>query len=261
MCSFLFQLSDFYLFALLCFVSITISIASIFLVKRFIPLELRYKDNPVIGNVGAIISLIYGVLAGLTALYLINNITYTTDAIQREANAVANTYRDSQWLKEPIRTNIKTETKNYLSAVINTEWSLMKQGKDLDKEGDKIIDKMAKQLLTAYRVANNSEVLILRDMLGSIRALYDARQQRIQMSFSELSPSIWIVILIGAFLTIVINYFFGMNFYLHILTVCFATLMSISMVFLLVTLSRPFQGGFVIDASAFQSVLTTIEKE
>ena len=259
MFDYLFRLSDIKLFILLSCGSVLISIITIFIVKRCIPLELRYKDNPVTGNVGSIISLIYGVLAGLTALYLINNISYTADAVQHEANAIAGVYRDSQWLKEPTRSAIETEIKSYLNKVITVEWALMKNGTDVDKQGDYIIKKM-NNMLHVYPIVNNSELLIMHDMIEEMRMLYDARQQRIQMSFSELSPEIWVVLLIGTILTIAINFLFGMNFYLHILTASAAALMASSMVFLLVTLDRPFQGDFVIESDAYKSVLTFIEK-
>src|SRR5690349_7197039 len=95
----LFQLSDISIFLLLSGIAIFVSISAIFLVKRFIHLDFRYKDNAVIANTSALINVLYGVLAGLAALYLINNNSYTTDAVQREASAVANVYRSSEYLK------------------------------------------------------------------------------------------------------------------------------------------------------------------
>jgi hypothetical protein len=56
-------------------------------------------------------------------------------------------------------------------------------------------------------------------MLQEVRVLYDARQQRIQMSYFQLNPEIWVVVVLGTILTLCINYLFGMNFYLHVFTV------------------------------------------
>ncbi len=259
MFEFLFHLSDVALFFIISGTAIFISIVAIFLVRHVIPLRLRLQDNAVLGNVCNLVSLIYGVLAGLTALYLINNLSYTSDAVQREANSVANIYRDAAWLNEPTQSIMNTELKKYLNQTINVEWPLMKDGKDVPHDGDLIINNIADQL-HAYSKIDPSELLIQRDMLEEIKSLYNARQARISMSNSELSAEIWEVILIGTFLTLGINFLFGMNFYLHIFTVISAALMAASMIFLLLTLDRPFQGEFVIEPDALKSVLVLMHE-
>jgi hypothetical protein len=255
----LLQMTDIAIFIVLSCFSIVISIVAIFIIKRYVPTRVRYRDNPAIANMSALIGIIYGVLSGLTALYLLNNVNYTSDAVQREANGVANTYRDSQWLPEPLKTKVKASIKSYLTEVINVEWPLMKKGRQLDNAGDVIIESMASDVIH-YSPPSNVATMIQRDILGEIKSLYDARHQRINMSYSSLSSEIWDVILIGTILTIAINYLLKMNFYLHILTVSAAALMTSSMIFLLITLDKPFQGEFVIAPDALQAVLKLMEQ-
>lgn len=247
------------LFLLLSFVSISIAVIAIFAVKRFIPHELRTRDNATVGYISELISMIYSVLVGLTALYLFNNNSYTANAVQMEANAVADVYRDSKWLKEPTRSQIQADIKTYLDKVINVEWPSMKMGQDVNKDGDAIIEGMAGKL-EIYHVSTDTELLVLREMLSGIKSLYDSREQRIHMSYSQLSHELWIVIIIGTILTVGINCLFAMNLYMHIVTVAAAALMTSSMLFLLLTLDRPFQGEFVIEPASLQSLLEYIDK-
>jgi hypothetical protein len=250
--------SDKVLFVILSIFLISVSVITVLLMQVFIHQDTRHSHNEVIGNVSALIGLIYGVLAGLTALYLINNLSYTGDAVQREANAVANLYRDSSWLKEPTRSTIKNEIANYLNAVINSEWSQMKNGSHVSEDADSNIENISRDLY-AYNSFSSSELLILHDMLDEIKALYNARETRIQMSYESLNTDLWTVILIGTVLMISINFLFGMNIYFHIATVTATALMAASMIFLLITLDKPFQGDFVIEPSAFQQILKTIQ--
>lgn len=259
MLEFLYHLSDVTLFILLICVSIVISFIAILLVKRYIPLKLRYKDNPVIGYTSSLISIIYGVLVGLTALYLLNNISYTTDAVQREANAVADIYHDSLWLQEPARDQLKQEVRTYLTQTIDIEWPLMAHGQEINIDGDLILSRMA-NIINQSSLTHPSDLLIMHDLLSEVKTLYDARHQRIHMSHAELNTEIWIVIFIGSVLTLFINYLFGMNFYLHLITVSAAALMTSSMIFLLLTLDRPFQGEFVIAPDSLRAVLNFIEE-
>lgn len=254
------QLSDATLFIVLSVFFVSVSIIGIILVKRYIPKDLRTADSAAIGYVSQLISMIFSVLIGLTALYLFNNNSYTANAVQQEANAVADVFRDSRWMKEPARSNIQQQVKEYVNNVIRVEWPLMRAGDMIDAAGDIYIDHMTNYLET-YKADSQAELLVLREMLTALRNLYDARQQRIQMSHSELSPELWVVVILGTILTIMINYLYAMNFYLHLVTVGAAALMTSSMLFLVITLDRPYQGEFGIGPEPMEAVKAYIERK
>jgi len=256
----LYQLSDIAIFIILSSTAIVISIIAIFLVKLFIPIDFRYKDNSVIANTSSLINVLYGVLAGLTALYLINNNSYTSDAVQREASAVANIYRESNYLQGSQKAAIQVEIANYLNNVIHVEWPAMRLGQHINSDGNSIIDNISADIHISMQ-KNLGQTMFSLDLLNEVKALYDARQQRIQMSYAQLDPEIWVVVLLGTILTLCINYLFGMNFYLHVFTVSAAALMTSSMLFLLISLDRPFQGEFIIEPSAFQALLGQIQNK
>ncbi|MEO8400528.1 MAG: DUF4239 domain-containing protein [Gammaproteobacteria bacterium] len=257
MLNYLSQLHDIALFLILSGFFIAISVISVPIVQKFIPLDLRYKYNSVVGNISALIGVIYSVLVGLTALYLFNNNSYTANAVQHEASALANVYRDSQWLQEPTKSKVDTAINQYLNEIIHTEWPTMQAGRDLDQTGEHIIDSISNDVIL-YIQQHPKELLIERDMLDEIKSLYNSREQRIHMSYAALTSEIWEVILIGTFLTIAINFLYRMNIKLHIIIIIPTALMVSSMLFLLVTLDRPFQGEFIIGTDAFQSILTHI---
>lgn len=259
MFDFLFQMSDGILFFSLSCFFIFLSIVFLFIVQRYISHDLRTRDNTTVGYVSDLVSMIYSVLVGLTALYLFNVNNYAANAVQAEANAVADIYRDSRWLAGNVRTQIQGQIDAYLKQVINKEWPLMQMGEGVGEEGAIIIDKI-NESLEGYKVSTNMDLLILHEMLGRVKALYDARGTRVQMSTTGLSNELWLVILIGTFLTLGINYLYAMNFYMHMVTVCAAALMTSSMIFLLITLDRPFQGEFVIEPDALRSVLNYIHR-
>ena len=255
---FLFRLTDVKLFSLLIAIGITFSITGVVLVKYLVPHEIRLKDNAVIGNVASLIGLVYGVLVGITSLYLINNLSSTSDAVQREANAVANIYRVVPWLQEPMRGELSVLVTDYLNQAIFVEWPKMKNGDELGETGNLIVDQIDKKL-RSYPLVTQTDILVVRDLMDEEKALYDARQARIELSGSELSAELWVVILIGTFLAISVNFLFGMNIWLHLLSASAVGLMVSAMIFLLLTLDRPFQGEFVIDPDALNAVLTTVK--
>lgn len=251
----LFRMNDVKLFVSLTCMAIVLSVIVLLLVRKFISLPQRYKDNTVVGNTANVIAVIYGVLADLSALYLINNNSYAADAVQREANAVADIYRDSSLLDRETGSAIETELKLYLAQVINVEWPMLEAGNDVDSTGDVILDKITNELVQ-YSGTGNAGSLLVRDMMDSVKSLYDARHQRINIADSGLTPELWMVIIIGTLLTLCINCLFGMDFRMHVITMIAIAIMTSSMIFLLITLERPFQGEFVIQPDAFKEILT-----
>jgi hypothetical protein len=232
---YLYTLNDIQLFILLSAILVILSVICVFLLHRVFPLKLKYRENPVVGNIGALIGIIYGVLIGLMALYLINNVSATEEIVQREANAVANLYRDSLGMAAPYQQNIQATLKEYLHHSINVEWPAMQNNKPV-----------------------NNESLLLRSMFDETKELYNAHAQRIRKSKTHLNIEVWLVILVGTLLTISINYLFKIEYRLHLLTLCASSLMAASMLFLIVTLDRPFQGEFAIKSTPFKSILTSI---
>lgn len=258
--NFIHDYPDLSLFSFFTLISVTVTVVAITLVKRFIPHDLRFRDNPVIGSIVSMICLMYGVLAGLIALYLINNIAYATNATQSEANAIASVFHTSQWLKDPVRKQVQNELSLYLQEIIDHEWPMMKEGKDPDRFGDNIIDKLFSKL-HHYPTPTTIDALTLRDMINAIQTLYETRQDRIAASEDSLSMDVWVVILVGTILTILMSYLFAMNFYMHILTASATAIMCFTMVFLLISLDHPFQGDFVIEPNVYKPLLEHIKLE
>jgi len=254
MMDYLYQASDLKLFLILSSIVISFSIIVLFLLKAFWPIHLRYQDNEVIGCTSALIIVIYGVIAGFATLNLINNNIAASDAIQHESNAIANMYRDSMFLQPPYNTQVQKVLKQYLIKVLDTEWPLMNQGKAIPNEGELIIQQII-GCLTEHETKNTLEPLIMADMITLARNLYDSRHQRIQMSYASLSNEIWVVIVIGTLLSLFVSYLFGVNFYLHIFIVVAAGLMTVSIMFLLISLDKPFQGEFVVGPDSLRTVL------
>jgi hypothetical protein len=254
----LYSLSDLYIFLILVGVTVTISVIAIMIDKHFIFHKLHYQDNTTIGSISSLIGIIYGVLVGFIALYLINNQDHATVAVQREASASANIYEGTKWLPAPYETIIQTDIQDYIHTVINKEWTHMRNFESVGPQGDYIIEKILADL-KSYRPTTLSESVNLQNLLIAVNALYDARHQRIGISSQQLSPEIWEVILIGTILIIAINYAFRVNFSLHLFATCSFAIMAASMLFLLVTLDRPFQGEFVITSDAFQQVMDLMD--
>src|SRR5205823_6167018 len=87
--------------------------------------------------------------------------------------------------------------------------------------------------------------------------LAKVRRDRLQGSQSSLPSVLWWVIILGAFVNIIITWFFVSDHvgYHLVLTILLALLLG-SLLFLTAAMDNPFQGQFTIDPGSFNQVLT-----
>ncbi len=253
MLDFFYKISDTYVFLFMIVITTTFSLLLIFLNKYFIFYKLRYKDNTVTASVGSLIGIIYGVLIGFIWLYLINVNDHASAAALHEGTAAANVYRDSKWLNQPQQRLIQDKLSAYINNVTTIEWPAMSDGQRPHDGNGYIINDMS-DILKTYKIITPADNIIVTDLLQELKTLLNARQDRILVSQQGLSSNIWVVILLGTILIIVINYAFRVNFYLHIFSITAFSIMAASVLFLLITLDRPFQGEFVVQPDALQAV-------
>lgn len=256
--SFLSQQSDIVVFTIVNVALIFTSLLFLLIIRHFFMLEGTDKDNAVIANISATVGIIYGVLAGLSALYLLNNVDRANDAVQREASAAANIYQDIKFIKEPVQSDLQKQLANYLKSVLDKEWNMMTTGTDIIDGKDNIITKMI-DTLSVYANKQMIDSAMLINLLDDIKTLRYARDQRIQLSKNSLSSEIWDVVLIGTFLTIIINFFFKMSYRIHLIALLAEIIMSASIIYLLITLDTPFQGEYVVQPESFQTLLNRME--
>lgn len=251
----LYNMSDISLFALIFGISLLFSIPAVWAMDRFIPNSHRYKENQGIGYISATICVIFAVLAGFAALYVLNNFNQADRAAQTEADEAMAVYHHAEWVQEPTRTEIQRLVKNYFLAVIHHDWPLMAKGEDVGNKTEEVINQMNATLHQHNETNSQEETYFRHQILKNIIQLRDAHAERMRTYLLVLRPHIWIVIVLGGFLTIAVNYFFGMNPALHYILTIFVSLIVSSVVFLLVALDHPFQGNFSVSSEAFEDYL------
>ncbi|MBV9575125.1 MAG: DUF4239 domain-containing protein [Gammaproteobacteria bacterium] len=255
---FVYSTSDLFCFLILVSFTILIAIIFIFINKHFFFHVLRYKDNPTVSSFSALIGIIYGVLVGFVCLYLLNNYDHSIQAIQAEANAASTILRRSMLLSPHIQKVIEKDIHSYVNEVIHHEWPMMARFQKIDQQGDLILIDLIDNIKN-YKPKTEVEIIIFKDLLtSSIKELYNARHTRIMISSNTLGDDMWCVILIGTILIIASNYAFRANFYLHLFLNILFAIMAGSMLFLIVSLDRPFQGAFAVTPEPFEDIVVTL---
>jgi len=261
--NFIYEMPNFLLFFLICAVSIIISVVSMSLISRYLSMSMRNSMNEVAGYISATISMIYAIFFGFMALYLLENFDIAANSVEKEATVLNSIYHSSKVLPQSICREVQNEVEDYITVVLNHDWPSMVLDTDAGEESEQVLDKI---LMTLYNIhsKNSSDIMtlfILQEMIKEVKSMYEYRDKRLMMSHAALGADFWVVILLGAFLTIGVNYFFGMHFHFHVLSVIAVSIAVSSILFLLIAIDRPYIGDFSVKSEGFEKLLAEIKKD
>jgi hypothetical protein len=261
MFDFIYRFDDATIFLILTIVTTFFSLFVIVLNRIFKLYHLKYQDNTATASVASMIGITYGLLTGVVCLYLLGNQNHAENAALNEGTAAANLYRESQWLHSSMQTKVQSDLKKYIIDVTQQEWPAMTQGREINinQSAVRYINSISTALMH-YPITNQSDALVVNNLLQSLRDLFKARQERIEISTTQLSVEIWVVILLSSALIIFMNHTLRLDFKLHIFSLIAMAIMTASVLFLLITLDRPFQGEFIVEPDALRGVLHLMEQ-
>lgn len=259
----IYNASGFVLFLFISFILIGFSIITTKLVHRHIPLKFRYAENQAIVCVSAIIGIIYAILIGFTVLYELSAFDKADRSEDEEAKTLFSIFRYSRMLPDPAGTLIRSKVAEYAKYVVENEWPAMASGKHINGAGTQIIESISKQIRTLRITGKESESqkIILNNISIATNSLFDDHEERLARLNATLSPNIWFVLILGTVLTIGINFILGMEYRLHLACVSAISLMISAVVFLMVTLDRPYRGDFATQPDTFKSTLHYINSD
>ncbi|XVN42172.1 MAG: hypothetical protein RCG15_05740 [Candidatus Rickettsia vulgarisii] len=92
--------------------------------------------------------------------------------------------------------------------------------------------------------------LFKKAIFNEIKELYTARYKRIQMSYVSLNPQYWFFIFITTVISLIFLCMLGNKLYLHNISIILVCINSTSIIFLLISLDKPFRGALSVKPEA-----------
>ncbi|MEI8055126.1 MAG: hypothetical protein WCH10_03895 [bacterium] len=255
----LYSMPNTLLFIIMCIAGIIFTVIGIHLIRAVIPMELRLKDNVAIGYISANTAVLFAVLAGFVISYMLGNFSRAQEITRIEVHQLNDICRDALRLDESTAREIQNGVKNYLEVVIQQEWPEI--GKVVDSSyGEKILTSIRTKLIR-YKTKDINQSLALADIHKGLEEVYNARSERLTMYKSALGTDIWIMLVIVTLFTIIINFVYGMEHYLHLILAPIVSTTVISLLFIIIIIDQPFRGGVSVTSKEFQGALATMRLE
>jgi hypothetical protein len=152
-----------------------------------------------------LIGTLFSVLIGFMVVASLDNYHDAKQHIESEANALGNIYRLAHGLADVDRVRIRQLCREYCDAVIDDEWSKMESKKTSEIAWQKY--RLLWDASVSIRPSDTRESDIHQAILSAIYTFAENRRARIVQSENGfLPPALWVVIILGALITIAITY-------------------------------------------------------
>jgi hypothetical protein len=234
-------------------VSIAVGLVGLFATRKWVR-RIHGEDhshNEVVGFYLGAVCVFYGITLGLLAVATWQNFTDVETRVGEEAAAVGVLYRDVSAFPEPVRANLQSDLRRYTREVVDVAWPLQRRGVVPETEGDVLSAFEAH--LQGFEPQNEGQKALFAQAYAGFNHVAELRGRRLQSVRQGLSASLWAVILVGAFLSVAVTWFFymksqGMHFWM---TVMLSALLGL-LIFLLGALDNPFRGDISVSSQPFE---------
>ena len=234
-----------------------VSIAGLLLARRYVVPRFHYSEgiNDAVSGTVQAIGVFYGITVGLIAIGVWNTNSAASDLVSREASAIAMVFRDVSGYPSPAREELRTGLRDYTVFIINEAWPAQRKGQTVER-GRTLIDDFQLKL-QAFSPSNPSQVALHTETLRAYNNLLDYRRLRIDaVNNSGLSETMWVVIWMGAAISIGVAYFYKIaDPKLHVVLVVLMAGFLAVVLFMITINDRPFYGSVGISSDPYKIIL------
>ncbi|HYL26963.1 MAG TPA: hypothetical protein VEW74_03950 [Candidatus Nitrosotalea sp.] len=235
------------------FVLIALAIGVV--VQKLTSSEVRTAHNDRAGFILAVIGVIYAVLLAFVAIGVWERFQQAETRTYEEAGALATVYRDAGSF--PGGNRVRNLVRAYVRTIIEDEWPQMERGEKsyVSSALLEATDREVRLLpVTSQRLADiQSQMLAAMDL-----ALMD-RQTRLTIDAGGINSIMWVVLILGAIVTVAFTYLFGFDRTLmQALMVGGLSFLIALVIFLVLALDYPFRGSIHVTPEAFHALLESL---
>jgi phosphotransferase system glucose/maltose/N-acetylglucosamine-specific IIC component len=235
-----------------------IALVGLLLVRQLLIPKLRYHEGTheaVSGTVQAI-GVFYGITVGLIAVAVWNTNSNASELVSKEAASIASLYRDVSGYPSPIREELRSKLRAYTEFVINEAWPAQREGRGQNVTvGVGILNDFQAALFT-FEPNGAGQAALHNETLRAFNQLVEYRRLRIDAVSSGLSTVMWVVIWVGAIISIGVAYFYNISdVKLHAILVSLMAAFLAMVLFMIVINDKPFYGYSSISSDPYKLIL------
>ena len=203
--------------------------------------------------------MLYALIAALTAVTVWTKHSRVADTVSSEATAIASLWRDLGGYPQRERDAMRDVLRGYTNQIIEEAWPEQRQGR-IPRAGVEWMDRFLAQLLV-YEPTSESQKILHAETLSAFNRMHEARRQRLDAVKTGLPGVMWFVLMPGAMGCLLLSLFFPIEDARSQAILVTGLAGFVAMVlFVIVSLDRPFRGAMAIPADSYQLIYDQLMK-
>jgi hypothetical protein len=200
----------------------------------------------------------YALSLGLIAVASWGNASAAAAAASEEASHIATVYRTLGGYPQPLQDDLKESVVRYTQSIIEKAWPAQKRG-EITEAGIEVILHLWRRI-TQFEPTTDGQHVVHGQVLENFNKLVEFRRRRIEAASYAVPGTLWVVVLIGAAVSIFGSYLFKIpSLSVHGLLTILLTTMIALLVFFIGTTDHPYSGSHAIEPLAYQIVLRYLQ--
>jgi hypothetical protein len=234
------------------------SLILILLFRHCIAYQTRKDHHGLVSTMFGRVAPMFGILLAFIVIILWQKYQSAELNAINEANAALDVYRDL--LHYPNRSQVVAVNASYekfIKSVVQDEYPQMMQMKK-SKKTQKAKDVLWLNIMK-IQAKTQQEQAFHKNMLRNLELLTNFRQTRLKEMHSSMPEVLWVVIFIGAIVTILLAALLhAEKFWMHALSISMLAIVIATTIFLAIQLDYPFLGELSVGKAGYVEILNNI---
>lgn len=235
---------------LLIAIFVSLALAGQWIVNHFIKQEDLEKHHSAGEAMMGVVGTLFAVLLGFMIASAMDKYNDARMHDEQEASNVASIFRVARGLSDIDRPRIRQFCREYVDDVIESEWPKMERREKIN-HGWETYQKLW-EAVVATVPENDRQSNLQQGLISSMQNLGEHRRARILLAQTSMQPALWIIVGLGASITILLSYIFASEFprIQGTMTTLVATAMALN-IWMLSAYSHPYSGELKIQPTMF----------
>jgi hypothetical protein len=226
----------------------------VFVRSRILPrMRVTAEDSHFVGPLVHSIMVFYGLVLALIAVNVFETYSESSKIVSSEASAIAMLYRDFGSYSEPARSELQTALRNYVANVIHEAWPLQRSGR-IPAGGVALMDSVQARL-AAFEPVTEGQKALHAETWRAYNHVIETRRTRLDQVTRGLPGVMWLVVLLGAAISLSASFFFHVeDARLHATLVTLLATFIACVIFIVLAMDHPFRGDLGLRADSYQLI-------
>lgn len=239
-------------------VTVGLALGGLFLFRWMTPQGRLAESGSVTGNAFTLVGILYPLVAAFALSTVWDGHQAAQTATENEAAAVADLLYSSEALPAATRSAVSQETLDYAQDVMTDEFPRMRLGLPIESRSEQL--RQIRRTLSSAEPRTRQEIQAYDEATKAMERLTSSRSERTgdssSGSKSQLEPEIWVLLIGGAIISVVFTYMVATDdVTIHAVCVALTAALLGFVLYLILTLDRPFVGSLAVSTDSYQQVV------